>query len=193
MDSRGVFCVVGLLLGILLPKETLAQNSLIVRGMVLDAETLEPLPYAHIIRNNQSATTPDLTGRFVVRMSHLDTMSISHVSYITHNQVIRKAQNSDTVTLAIFLEREIRMLPDLKITPFPATLADFKQKILEAEVNDPLISFRKQQPAITYDIIMSPNYRGINQQTDLTLFSTGPGKGIGWVLRKLGVGKRKKK
>ena len=168
--------------------------------MVLDAETLEPLPYAHILRNQQSAITPNQSGSFMVHLSEQDTLTVSHVSYISQSLIISKGHSSDTINLAVFLERAINFLPELEVTPFPASLKHLKTKIMEIEVKDPLQSLRRQQVAITYDIIMSPkvsfdsyeNFRRMNQPTEFILFSTGPNKGIGKILRKLGVGKRRK-
>jgi len=200
MKAQGLPCLLGLFL-VMLSLEMLAQDEVIVSGMVLDAQTLEPLPYAHILKNHQSATTPNQSGTFMVRMRHLDTLTISHVSYNAQNHKISKSQNSDTVTLAIFLKSETTLLPELEVTPFPATLGDFKQEIMEIEVRDPVKSLRQQQAAITYDIIMSPKvsydayeiYRRISQPTQFTLFSSGGNKGISRVLRGLGIGKNNKK
>ncbi len=200
MKARGLPCLLVLFLVMLSP-EILAQDEVMVSGIVLDAHTLEPLPYAHILRNHQSATTPNLSGTFRVRMYHLDTLTVSHVSYHSQTQLITKSPYSDTVSLAIFLESETKQLDELLVTPYPATLEDLKEKILQLEVKDPVQSLRRQQAAITYDIIMSPkvsydsyeNYRRINHPTDITLFSTGPSKGIGRLLRSLGVGKKSKR
>ncbi len=171
-----------------------------VSGMVLDAETLEPLPNAHLLRNHLTGTSPDQSGIFKVRLQAWDTLTVSHVSYLAQNLVINPPQNADTVTLTIFLERETTVLQELLVRPYP-NLETFKQQVLEIEVEDPVQHLRDQQAAITYDIIMSPkvsydsyeNYRRINHPTDITLFSTGPSKGIGRVLRSLGIGKKYRK
>jgi hypothetical protein len=136
----------------------------------------------------------------MVSINHLDTLTISHVSYYSQIYIISKPQDSDTLTLAVFLEKETTLLPEFTVTPFPATLEDFKQQIMELEVRDPVKSLRQQQDAITFDIIMSPkvsydsyeNFRRINHPTDFTLFSTGPNRGIRKALRNLGIIKRKK-
>ena len=161
--------------------------------MVLDAITLEPLPYAHIVKNYQSATTPNQNGSFMLLISQYDTLTISHVSYISQSLLVYKPQHTDTLTLTVFLERETTLLPELSISPYPATVKQLKQEIMKLEVIDPLQSLREQQPDITYDVIMSPkvsfdsyeNFRRIGQPTEFILFSTGPNKGIGKILRKI--------
>ena len=149
--------------------------------MVVDAVSLEPLPYAHILKNQQAGTTPKQDGTFLVSLSNLDTLTVSHVSYLSQIHIIRAPEDSDTITLAIFLERETTLLPAVSVTPFPATVEDFKQQVMEIEIIDPVKSLRDQQAAITYDIIMGPkvqydayeNFRRINQPTSFTIFSSG--------------------
>jgi len=136
----------------------------------------------------------------MVTMHNLDTLTFSHVSFHSQSHIISRPHESDTVTLAVFLERETKLLPELEVTPFPATLEDFKQKIMEIEVTDPAENMVQQHKAITFDMIVGPkvsydayeNYRRINQPTEFTLFSSGGNKGISRALKSIGIGKKKK-
>lgn len=168
--------------------------------MVMDAVTLEPLPYAHVLRNFKSGTRPDPQGHFEVTVNYLDTISISHVSYITHNQIVKYTHDQDTLTWTIFLEKDVKTLGPITVSPFPTTLNGFKRMILETSINHPLRNFSRQQKAITFDMIMGPkvsydgyeNYRRINQPQGFTLFSSGPNKGISRALKSFGIGKKNK-
>jgi len=172
----------------------------VLKGMVMDAVTLEPLPYTHILRNYESGTRPDQFGHFEVTVNHLDTISVSHVSYITHNQVVKYVNEQDTLIWTIFLEKELKTLGPITVSPFPTTLNDFKRLILDSNVNHPAQNFSRQQKAITFDMILGPkvsydayeNYRRINQPQGFTIFSTGPSKGIGRALKSFGIGKKNK-
>ncbi len=185
----------------ILVTECLAQAPITVSGIVLDAESFHPLPFAHVVINHQSALTPDESGWFKIKVNAGDTLIISHVSYQSSHHIIYEVDSSKTVVLTVFLEKTTRLLSEIEINPFPASLKDFKQEILDLDLNNRAFNpqnLLRQQEYLTLEIIVGPkisydayeNYRGINQPKDFTLFSSGPNKGIGRFIRSL---KKKKK
>ncbi|MGI9541893.1 MAG: carboxypeptidase-like regulatory domain-containing protein [Cyclobacteriaceae bacterium] len=171
----------------------------ILSGVVVDSETMEPLPYAHVILNGKLFTQPNSQGMFFLPMNAEDTLTISHIGYRSEQKIIEVAKDIKTLSVAIFLAKDITLLEAIEVTPMPATEASFKQAVLEMEIGPKLTSnMEKQHMQITFDMIMGPkvsydayeNYRGIGQSKGFTLFSSGPNKGI---LRAIKSFKSKKK
>jgi len=176
-------------------------SELTLSGIIVDSETLEPLPYAHVVLNGKLGTQPNINGIFKLPIKHNDTLTISHVGYRSEHRTIETPIKGTTYNLTIFMSRDMTLLKAIEVTPLPASEASFKQAILELEVGPKLsASMEEQHGRITFDMILGPkvsydayeNYRGIGQPKEFTLFSTGPVRGILRALKSLKSKKKRK-
>lgn len=102
------FLIAGLLLNCINP----AFSQLIIKGILKDIESNQPIPFA-FIQTTESNTTSDKNGKFQISFSNkhiIDTIVVSQINYQTFKLTIQSIQK-DSV---IFLKRkEISMSPVL--------------------------------------------------------------------------------
>jgi len=87
-----------------------------VSGVVIDDETLEPLPYATVaLMNNGKGTVTNYTGEFGLKITPDlidDTLSISYLGYIGREIAVRQAFIK---SLKILMKREYISIPEIII------------------------------------------------------------------------------
>ena len=103
-------------------------------GNVLDAENKDPLAGVHLVTFDQGTTT-DLDGNFTLMVSNADTVLISHVGYNDYLIPIPD-QAQGEIRFTVALTPSQMELDEVYIYQWPATLSQFKQKVLATEVED---------------------------------------------------------
>ena len=102
-------------------------------GTILDGETADPLAGVHILSLGHTGTVTDLDGNFTLQVSKGDTVRISHVGYNVYLVPIPDRIN-DELNLTIGLTPSLTELDNIFIYQWPATLSQFKQKVLATEI-----------------------------------------------------------
>jgi hypothetical protein len=125
-----VFCLSSILI---LSQDT--EGPVRLSGTILDAESGNALAGVHIISQRNAGTTTDLDGNFVMELSKGDTVLITHVGY--NDYLVPVPQNSqDELHLTIGLTSSLTELDEVVIYRWPATVSEFKQRILAMEVEE---------------------------------------------------------
>jgi carboxypeptidase-like protein len=112
-----------------------AQEKIIIRGVVLSDDTMEPLPFAHIIIDS-TGTTSNLYGKFALKANKLDTLHFSYIGYQKKNFIIPDSIKSQDIDIEVILLKDITFLRSITITSLPANLSDLKEEILATELKD---------------------------------------------------------
>jgi hypothetical protein len=123
-------------LGLLMPLASSAQAY--VEGQVLDAESLEPLPFVNVTYNGRKAgTTGDLDGFFSIETpSSIQSLEFSYVGYKKKSLPIN---GSSKKALRILLERDDLTLMEALVLPGENPAHRIIRKASDArQSNDPL-------------------------------------------------------
>ncbi len=112
----------------------LAQsNEVIIKGTVYGDDTMEPLPFAHIIIDS-TGTTSNIYGNFELKILKIDTLHFSYIGYKTKIYAVPDSVTTQDVGLKIILLKDITYLQSVTIRTLPATLADLKEEVMATEV-----------------------------------------------------------
>lgn len=132
---KKVFGYIGLLLlGLLITsQETSAQErQILLSGVVLDSETLDPLGNINVIvKRTRKGTTTANDGTFYIEVSNLDTIIIGSVNYaadtLTLNWITSRKHNTQ-----VLLEPRIYALDEVEVEGI-GNYDRLKQKIIEMD------------------------------------------------------------
>jgi hypothetical protein len=115
------------------------QNSWVsVSGKISDS-TLQPVAFAHIINiNRELAWISDYNGNFYAYGYPGDTLTFSAISYQKALLVIPRLTAGSNYQLGVQLKSDTVQLKEIVIHPWPATISQLRQELLEVEVEDPL-------------------------------------------------------
>ncbi|HSH50362.1 MAG TPA: DUF5686 family protein, partial [Bacteroidales bacterium] len=105
-----------------------------ISGKVCDEETREPVPFANVwFKGTTTGTMTDINGNFKLSSLKGDTLSFSSVGYFPKEIRMGKNQKKN---LNIFLERNIIMLNEVKVTPeVPRAKVLFKEILKHKKEN----------------------------------------------------------
>jgi len=110
--------------------ESFSQNSdALIIGKVIDAETLESIPNAHIfnLRSNQGLIS-NQDGTFLIMVQNSDYIKITHIAYYeAYHQI--KNQTKDTLYIKIY--RKTYQLES--VTVYPWSKEEFKFKFVHTD------------------------------------------------------------
>jgi len=110
--------------------ESFSQNSdALIIGKVIDAETLESIPNAHIfnLRSNQGLIS-NQDGTFLIMVQSSDYIKITHIAYYeAYHQI--KNQTKDTLYIKIY--RKTYQLES--VTVYPWSKEEFKFKFIHTD------------------------------------------------------------
>lgn len=118
---------------------TQAQDKKLVQfsGIVIHADSLEPLPFVNIINisRNYRGTFTDMRGFFSLVVSIGDTVQISCLGYKKQELVIPENLQGNTLSAIFKLKMEAIDLPMIYIFPY-ATIEQFKQAFIKLRLPD---------------------------------------------------------
>lgn len=117
-----VFCLLGLTCTL---KAQNGEEKVKLSGVVIDAQTLTPLPYANISRNDIQGTTTDENGRFTIKVNSDDTIEVTYVGYQKH---VLNHQEKENNYLIVYMEPMVSMLQEIEVLFLP-TEEEFKERI----------------------------------------------------------------
>lgn len=106
-------------------------------GIVIHADSLEPLPFVNIINisRNYKGTYTDMRGFFSLVVSVGDTVQISSLGYKKQELVIPKDLVNNTLSAIFKLKMDAIDLPMIYIFPY-ATIEQFKQAFIKLRLPD---------------------------------------------------------
>ena len=116
-----------------------AQDKKLVQfsGVVIHADSLEPLPFVNIINisRNHRGTFTDMRGFFSLVVSVGDTIQISCLGYKKQELIIPVNLAGNTLSAIFKLKMDAIDLPMIYIFPF-ATIEQFKQAFIKLRLPD---------------------------------------------------------
>lgn len=111
------------------------SKQIIIKGIVLSDDTMQPLPFAHIIIDS-TGTTSNIYGKFVLRANTSDTLHFSYIGYKKKLFIIPDLVTANEVYIEINLLKDITFLRSVTITSLPTTLSELKEEILSTELQE---------------------------------------------------------
>jgi hypothetical protein len=109
------------------------QNTILLTGMVLDANSREPLPYVSVqVTNTLYGTATGVNGQFSIFINPGDTVQFSFVGYADANFIMPLAINSRTYSLIQLMRQKSMILEEVVVFPWPS-VDNFKQAFLDVE------------------------------------------------------------
>lgn len=116
-----------------------AQEKKLVQfsGIVIHADSLEPLPFVNIINisRNHRGTYTDMRGYFSLVVSEGDTIQISSLGYKKQELIIPTNLVNNTLSAIFKLKMDAIDLPMIYIFPY-ATIEQFKQAFIKLRLPD---------------------------------------------------------
>lgn len=118
---------------------TIAQDKKLIQfsGIVIHADSLEPLPFVNIINvsRNYRGTYTDMRGFFSLVVTVGDTIHISCLGYKKQELIIPENLAGNTLSAIFKLKMEAIDLPMIYIFPY-ATIEQFKQAFIKLRLPD---------------------------------------------------------
>ena len=116
-----------------------AQNNFLpINGEIVSADSLAPIPQAHILSElSHFGTTSDFDGKFSIQTREIDTLRISSVGFVT--KYININHNSiDANNFRITLQRDTIVLDEIDVTPY-YNFSTVKEIVRSAPIEKPFI------------------------------------------------------
>ena len=128
-----------ILLLVIIHSSSTAQEKKLVQfsGVVLHADSLEPLPFVNVINisRNYKGTYTDMRGFFSLVVSVGDTIQISSLGYKKQELIIPKDLVNNSLSAIFKLKIDAIDLPMVYIFPY-ATIEQFKQAFIKLRLPD---------------------------------------------------------
>lgn len=142
-----------ILLLVLIYSSSSAQEKKLVQfsGIVIHADSLEPLPFVNVINisRNYKGTYTDMRGFFSLVVSVGDTIQISSLGYKKQELIIPKDLVNNSLSAIFKLKIDAIDLPMVYIFPY-ATIEQFKQAFIKLRLpDDDLMIAQKNLDAAT--------------------------------------------
>ena len=110
------------------------QEKIEIIGEIINNETLEPVPFVHIINQTiQRGTTSNGQGRFMIRAMRKDTLIFSAIGFDKFAFVIREDVTTDRLQITISLNPSTMELETVEVFAYRNEEA-LKQALLEMEL-----------------------------------------------------------
>lgn len=120
--------------GILTGKAQENSPSIRISGIVIDADSLNPVSFTSItIKNTTRGTVSDNSGYFSIFAYELDTLEFSNVGYETSQFVVPPNLPNENYGLVHAMSRDTLVLEELVVLPWPSP-EDFEEAFLSLEV-----------------------------------------------------------
>jgi signal peptidase I len=158
------------------------ENLLQFSGVILDADSLNPLPFSTvIIKNTHRGTTSDYYGFFSFVAEPGDTIRFSNVGYRSELYVIPDTLQTSRYSMIQLLNKDTVELKEVTVYPWP-TKEQFKEAFLSLNTpeDDYQRAMRNLRQAAMRDKIMnmpmadgSANFKYAMQNRNSQIYSAG--------------------
>ncbi len=150
-------------------------QSIVVQGRVLADDTMQPLPFAHIVIDS-TGTTSNLYGEFKLKINPTDTLHFSYIGYKKKTYTLPDTLKSEPLTIEIILLKDITFLHGVTVTSLPETLDDLKEEVLATEVpiEQALKNAKKGIQIATYQYLYMKSFKlPMNAYDNYAMFLKG--------------------
>ena len=106
------------------------QDTLLVKGRVINSKSQKPLAYSHLIKNDTTGSVTDENGNFFISVTSGDTLLISHISHKEKKRSFSEIKKSYGDSLIIALQPQSYSIDAVTVRPL-GTYAEFKQEFLK--------------------------------------------------------------
>jgi hypothetical protein len=172
---------------------------IIVTGGVYDIVSLDSLPASEILINKKRRLITDNTGFFCASLLITDTLTFSHLGYLTSEILISDlTTNYDSLQINVLMKEQIYKIPEVSVFPYK-TYDEFKRSIINHDINNQELNnahenirmmkaqikngyFPNNDGRESYSYLMS--YKN-SYSNSIVLFSSPPNKGIIPALKKI--------
>jgi signal peptidase I len=178
-----IFSLIAILLALgTLESKAQDENLLQFSGVILDADSLNPLPFSTvIIKNTNRGTTSDYYGFFSFVAEPGDTIRFSNVGYRSELYIIPDTLQTSRYSMIQLLNRDTVELKEVTVYPWP-TKEQFKEAFLSLNTpdDDYQRAMRNLRQATMRDKIMnmpmadgSANFKYAMQNRNSQIYSAG--------------------
>ncbi len=144
-------------------------DSLHFTGIVMEADSMSPLPNANFIVNKRKGGTTDTDGKFSVRVTANDTISFSHIGFETVDFMVPDTLRSGDYIIGIFMATDTVVLSEVIVFP-RITKAQLRTALLNANVDKKTLHAQKNlQIAIYQGKTTTPNTWDAEMNQDYTM------------------------
>jgi hypothetical protein len=120
----------------------IAQREFQVSGIVLDEDSITPIPFAYAInKQTGNGAVSDFNGEFTIKGKANDTLSFSFLGYFKKQIVvkhIRSVNDSTKYYLKVILKREVYALTTINVNTFK--IKPYEREYMERVINKPHIT-----------------------------------------------------
>lgn len=110
-----------------------ARSSVLLTGVVMDADQQQPLPYVNIrLGNTNYGTATDSNGHFTLFVNPGDSLEFSSIGYRDEVFVMPYDISNKQYSLIQLMWQETTMLNEIVVFPWP-TIDQFKDAFLDTE------------------------------------------------------------
>lgn len=153
---------------------------ILFHGVILDADTREPLTGAHFTVKHRSAGAADSRGMFSFYARHNDTVTFTSVGYRSHSMIVADTLRATEYVAAIWLSTDTLMIPAVVVMP---RLGNIKAAIMSEPpaTNQELINATNNLKIATWQGLTSAsrlddpasNYELLRQQQRIDAYEKG--------------------
>jgi len=112
---RRLFLCIAIAMGIVLPTSMLAQETISVKGVVIDTEGLPIIGATIAVRGAAKGTVTDVDGNFTIAVKSGSTLEFTYIGYEKQSIEIKNARN-----LKIVLKQDVLTLEDVVVIGYGA-------------------------------------------------------------------------
>ena len=149
------------------------SEQVIIKGTVISDDTMQPLPFAHIIIDS-TGTTSNIYGEFTIKVNKNDTLKFSYIGY--QRKMVTVSGFLESEKKEIILLKDITFLSAVTITSLPESLSDLKEELLATEVpvEKEIENAKKSIEIATYQYLYMKSFKlKMNAYDNHTMFMKG--------------------
>lgn len=141
-------------------QEKVEDKYILLRGVVLDAKSLEPLPNAHYVLNTIMGNVTDEKGEFALYIKKNDTLRFSYVGYRDFIFVPGDTLVGDSFIAGVFMQSDTTDVGEVIVVP---RIPDLRTGIMmdNTEVTPEMINARNNIAASVYQGLYGQERLGI--------------------------------
>ena len=151
------------------------SQKVIIKGIVISDDTMQPLPFAHIVIDS-TGTTSNIYGEFTIAVNQADTVHFSYIGYQKKAVVASKLMRMESNSKEVILLKDITYLKSVTITSLPESLSDLKEELLATEVpiEKEIENAKKSIEIATYQYLYMKSFKlKMNAYDNHTMFMKG--------------------
>ncbi len=151
------------------------ENQVIVlKGVVIDADSLLPLPYVHIrTKNLQLANATEVNGQFNVRVHLQDTIIFTSIGYKPFQLIPADSSQQKLEHLVITMTPQVYQLHEVSVKAYEdlTKYIRYKDKPLDMRMPEKKPLFERKEPKATPAVKLAGGMNGASLEGGLSAFA----------------------